>query len=320
MTKEDEKVSKKAKTMGFVEKILTIKEIVGEMASDFEDVEKEIAETLLSEKGELDTTVEKLLSNSKTSPKRKIDQVEKVDEDREFALALEMQEKWNRTASDSKGKLESRERAVIPLEHDVILLKNWLGDDQQMGIVQQSLELSDTWENYKHGTAAQGTWHHVMSYNWGGGAKKPTNVSEPKEMFQFARDTFKDIIKVAKESGMDEKQYSKDFHPNALSSILYPKGGSLYSHQDGVQGCVMGLSVGDSVIFHFALTNKEQDRHKVRLDSGDIIIFAGGKLWHGIDEVIAGTAPKFWRDMKERKGMARFNLQFRDPTQFYKKF
>lgn len=33
------------------------------------------------------------------------------------------------------------------------------------------------------------------------------------------------------------------------------------------------------------------------LESGDLVLF-DGMSWHGVDKIIAGTAPQWWKDMK----------------------
>ena len=54
-------------------------------------------------------------------------------------------------------------------------------------------------------------------------------------------------------------------------------------------------------------------KKQVRLDSGDIILFNGQKLFHSVDKIITGTCPAFWENKTiDNQGYARFNLQFRD--------
>lgn len=54
----------------------------------------------------------------------------------------------------------------------------------------------------------------------------------------------------------------------------------------------------------------------MRLDSGDALIFNGGQLYHGVENIIPDSAPDFWRgeetDMASYE-MSRLVLQFRDP-------
>ncbi len=50
----------------------------------------------------------------------------------------------------------------------------------------------------------------------------------------------------------------------------------------------------------------------MRLDSGDLVLFNGNKVWHEVERVLGGTAPKFWdAGVVNTHGYARFNLQFR---------
>jgi len=56
------------------------------------------------------------------------------------------------------------------------------------------------------------------------------------------------------------------------------------------------------------------ERTTVKLESGDVIIFNGEKVWHGVTNVRHDECPKFWNEEVKNWGFGRFNLQFRDPT------
>lgn len=59
----------------------------------------------------------------------------------------------------------------------------------------------------------------------------------------------------------------------------------------------MSLSVGNSAKFSFSPEGASaKDRTEVRLDSGDIIVYNGARLMHGIDEIIPNTCadPACW--------------------------
>jgi len=117
-----------------------------------------------------------------------------------------------------------------------------------------------------------------------------------------------------------------EYNPNALYGILYPYGGKFVSHIDGAQGWVLAISIGDSANFFFS-DGFHGERTYVRLDSGDAIVFNGGQLHHGVEEIYSNTAPAFWTDPNQEIsifGMSRFNMQFRDPVRdrltYYPKF
>lgn len=83
----------------------------------------------------------------------------------------------------------------------------------------------------------------------------------------------------------------------ALIALFYPSNLSLHSQQDHAEGLVLGLTLGESNIFHFSPTDKKEGRTEVLLESGDLVLFRG-MLWHGVDKIIPGTAQQWWKDMK----------------------
>lgn len=61
---------------------------------------------------------------------------------------------------------------------------------------------------------------------------------------------------------------------------------------------------------------KTSERTYVRLDSGDALIFNGGQLYHGVENIIPDSAPDFWTSEEtdiSKYDMSRLVLQFRDP-------
>ena len=96
---------------------------------------------------------------------------------------------------------------------------------------------------------------------------------------------------------------------------MYHENAKLGQHQDGALGWVLLVSLGDSCVFKYSETIKSPPI-ELKIDSGDIILFNGQKLFHGVERIIPGTAPKWWSNSGETYGMARFNIQFRDSTNF----
>lgn len=62
---------------------------------------------------------------------------------------------------------------------------------------------------------------------------------------------------------------------------------------DGAKAWALAISIGESAIF-FTCETEKGERTRMRIDSGDAIIFKGGMLYHGVEEILPGTAPKFW--------------------------
>lgn len=96
-----------------------------------------------------------------------------------------------------------------------------------------------------------------------------------------------------------------------------------------MQGWVLSLSLGASC--HFFYHQKlEDDPFHVTLNSGDLILFNGGKLFHGVTEIVTSRTegmsntdargipilPDFWSYCHESdilpRNYMRMNVQFRD--------
>lgn len=100
------------------------------------------------------------------------------------------------------------------------------------------------------------------------------------------------------------------FAPNAMYSIVYPPAGRFGLHVDGANGWVLAVSIGSACTFKYGPTPDELTH--VRVASGDALLFKGGELFHGVDAMVAGTAPDFYDAFGITKGTARLNVQFRD--------
>ena len=115
--------------------------------------------------------------------------------------------------------------------------------------------------------------------------------------------------------------------PNGVYGIMYPHGGMFGAHVDGAQGWVMTISIGESAKFFWTPTWEGKREYLqvlflislayLKVESGDVVIFNGGQLYHGVDEIIPNTAPAFWKKPECPVAifdMGRFSLQFRDPV------
>ena len=152
----------------------------------------------------------------------------------------------------------------------------------------------------------------------------PKDIREPEELFQFATDIYKEAQRSRSffEISTNEKlapEYisPKYFNPKSLYSIMYHQDAKLGQHQDGALGWVLLVSLGDSCVFKYS-ERIDSPQIELKIDSGDIILFNGKKLFHGVERIIPGTAPKWWNNCGENYGMARFNIQFRDFSNFNK--
>jgi alkylated DNA repair dioxygenase AlkB len=251
------------------------------------------------------------------------------EEDASLAYAMQLQQELedkNKKAKLAELKKGDSEPSVIFAPLGVVVLKRALGSDEQLGIIHTLLEMS----NPINMTADHAYHMPLFMYNWPSryaASYKPKVNGKPVHLLEFGQKMFDkcaQYVSKAKEVGaFDKKEYDAldaqlkcpmKYKPEALYAIVYGAKGALQSHQDGQMGWVLGLSMGDSCDFFFSKT-LEGGRHTVRLDSGDLILFNGQTLFHGVTKIHAGTAPAFF---KTKNGIpanvSRINLQYRDPS------
>jgi len=144
-----------------------------------------------------------------------------------------------------------------------------------------------------------------------------SNITEPKELLV----RLNQAIEMAKEfvsKNPPKDVLSADFqiptniHIDNLFAQLYPVNGKAISHVDGFLNWVASISFGDSCEFAFGSRDLSQ---KVRLNSGDVIIFNGGKVYHAVKEIYPNSAPEFWTSGAVKTfGLSRCNIQCRDSS------
>jgi len=153
----------------------------------------------------------------------------------------------------------------------------------------------------------------LMMLNWHG----TTTTELPEDFVQFAKDVFQKGYKNYLQNKNVNQHLPKllecpsHFNADAIYAIMYADSAKLASHQDGSLGWVLSVSIGNSCVFSFS-QEKDKDVQTIQLDSGDVVLFNGQQVFHAVDKIIPGTAPKFWKTAINNHGFGRFNLQFRD--------
>lgn len=100
------------------------------------------------------------------------------------------------------------------------------------------------------------------------------------------------------------------FEPEACLVNYYDAGSKLGSHRDSdeeeMAAPVVSVSLGDDAVFHVGGAKRADQKERVTLRSGDVVVLGGAArgAFHGIDRVIAGTSA-----LLEEGG--RFNLTLR---------
>jgi alkylated DNA repair dioxygenase AlkB len=103
---------------------------------------------------------------------------------------------------------------------------------------------------------------------------------------------------------------------DALSAIVYCRGGNLPMHRDFKSGWVLSISIGCSATFTIqSLTATGSDGQpkvtEIRLDSGDVLLY-NGQRQHGITSLLdASTIPSHWPSTALPE-FQRACIQFRD--------
>ena len=135
--------------------------------------------------------------------------------------------------------------------------------------------------------------------------------------------------------------------PDSLNAILYPTRGKMNNHIDGPLGWVLSVSIGNTAIFEYQVLQQEREKEaekeerdegtkgeaksegamkSLELESGDVVLFQGAKMFHGVKDIRPGTAPAFWAvdgeegtsspSLSEQERLvysfSRLNLQYRD--------
>jgi alkylated DNA repair dioxygenase AlkB len=89
--------------------------------------------------------------------------------------------------------------------------------------------------------------------------------------------------------------YQRDFTQEALYGILYGPESVLESHQDIQGGWVISMSIGAACEFFFSPKAESGSlQTHIVLNSGDVIIFNGRKLFHGVSKVFSDQIPDLW--------------------------
>jgi hypothetical protein len=99
---------------------------------------------------------------------------------------------------------------------------------------------------------------------------------------------------------------------NNMYSQVYLSEGKAHLHVDPYLSWVMSLTLGASCDFGFR-SDRKTTQTTLRINSGDVVIFNGGKVYHSVDMILKGTEPEWFKKTRiAEKGYARLNVQCRD--------
>lgn len=240
-------------------------------------------------------------------------------------------------APDAQRREKKRKRvyakrkcAVEVHPRNVVLFKRCLREKEQIRMVESCARLAKKGGNErllprKAYQSKEKKAKPILFYNWPAVPESFTNDATPDDLLELGERLFKKGLKAVQKhrklnpSEVDNRysDFPTEYSPDALYGVLYPHGGSFIPHVDGAKGWVLAISMGDTARF-FVCDTADSPRYYLTVESGDAIIFKGGTLYHGVEAILPGTAPSFWKDESQCEfavyNMARFNLQYRDPV------
>mmetsp|Transcript_31517 Transcript_31517/g.100499 ORF Transcript_31517/g.100499 Transcript_31517/m.100499 type:complete len:262 (+) Transcript_31517:2-787(+) len=221
-------------------------------------------------------------------------------------------------------------------------MHGWLGLDQQRQIVAEVVGLAEgVQEDWVSRARAFDHPQIVCSYDkkpgkrandcvracglraCSGACGRPNCSAEPTMLYSVVRDA----CEGARAAGLPG---SVCFDPNSVWALLYKEGDEMPSHLDRAEGWTLSVSVGASVDFVLGEAPEKgtmyadyaphkphpgQEARRVVVESGDMLLFQGDRLFHGVEGTRPGTAPAWWLDGAERaetRDFARLGLLFRD--------
>jgi len=276
--------------------------------------EKAKEEKAKEEKAKEEKAKEKAKEDEKRERK---DREEKEKKDREEKERKEENQKKEIERKREAAKIEEQKQAIcaIPLDYGVVLYKSVLSHSQQLDIVKECLAMNDNLS--KQASSIKPTT--LFQSNWFGDGKR--TVSSVSTLLDYGRNLFAKLPGSPDGNGNAHALNTEDqcvrFEPDAVSALLYARGSSLTQHRDSKPGWVLGLSVGSAARFYFS--GDKSKKTEVQLESGDVIVYNGTRLLHGVEGIVPDTAPAYWkREVSGENcpaiGFERFVLSFRDST------
>jgi len=139
-----------------------------------------------------------------------------------------------------------------------------------------------------------------------------SNIPEPKTLLSKANEAIQLSLQ-AQDASLDEKyKLPGSLKIDNLYAQLYPGSGKAAAHTDPYLSWVVSISFGAACDFTFGALRSDM-KHTIKIGSGDVVVFNGGKVFHSIPKIHPEEAPKYWKQREvETFGLARCNIQLRD--------
>ncbi|CAM0877254.1 unnamed protein product [Alopecurus aequalis] len=234
-------------------------------------------------------------------------------------------------------ELSNSAAALQHLRPGMVLLKNFIKPDDQVNIIKKCRDLGVGnggfyQPSYKDG-AKLSLRMMCLGKNWDPdsssyGDIRPFDGAQPpkipEELTKFVKDAIDASHVFLKQRGQGD-HYNPKIEIPAMSPDIcivnfYTTAGKLGLHQDKDETedslkkklPVVSFSFGDTAEFLYSDTRDETKASKVKLESGDVLVF-GGKarhIFHGVSSIAEKTAPTYVTNQANLRP-GRLNLTFR---------
>mmetsp|Transcript_7474 Transcript_7474/g.14158 ORF Transcript_7474/g.14158 Transcript_7474/m.14158 type:complete len:251 (-) Transcript_7474:100-852(-) len=238
---------------------------------------------------------------------------------------------------------------LIQLPHGAVLFKHWLDIEAQKQVVEMAFSLAaEANTAWVDKALSQEHPYIVCSYDksplqrpkdcvracglksCSGACGRPFCAHEPTALYEQALDAVSRARIWQSSNPKSGVSLPEKFDPCTVWGLVYKDSDTMPCHLDRAEGWTLSISVGASVNFVIGREPEkgsmygEYARHKahvnqheqhITFESGDLLLFEGDRLFHGVDGIHNGTAPEFWSqgpDLKESTAFARIGLLFRD--------
>lgn len=247
------------------------------------------------------------------------------------SLYVQTQEN-NRITEYHEGKSE-----IQVLKSGLILLKNWLSQNDQVNIVKNCRRLGigegGFYQPSFGGRRKMHLWMMCLGKDWDpesrlyGEIRYHDNTVPPRIPTEFVPLVYRAIHaahdalrKNGKLKGADVEHVLPYMDPDVCIVNFYNETGRLGLHQDKDESSrslykglpVVSFSIGDSAEFLYGTERDIDKAEGITLESGDVLIFGGESrlIFHGISHVNPHTSPK-WLIEDTGLRLGRLNLTFR---------
>jgi len=239
---------------------------------------------------------------------------------------------------------------LVMLPHGAVLFKHWVcKQDQEMLLTEVHNLATEADAGWIQKAQSQEHPYIVCSYDRAppgprakdcvracglraciGACGRPTCTREPTSLYNLAQEAFmrgKQWINEQPDKGVT---LPESFNPSTCWGLAYKGEDKMPAHLDRAEGWTLSVSVGATVDF---VIGREPEKgsmygeyapHKpypqqveqgVAFESGDLLLFEGDRLFHGVDGIQKDTAPSIWNDsllLNANNRLARVGLLFRD--------